>query len=49
MEVIDVQRQDAELLHDLRMLLQVMTSGAQLLEAEAVSYTHLTLPTSARV
>lgn len=34
MEVIDVQRQDAELLHDLRMLLQVMTSGAQLLEVE---------------
>ena len=34
MEVSDVQRQDAELLHDLRTLLQVMTSGAQLLEAE---------------
>ena len=29
-----MQRQDAELLHDLRTLLQVMTSGAQLLEAE---------------
>ena len=34
MEVIDVQRQDVELLHDLRMLLQVMTSGVQLLEVE---------------
>ena len=34
MEVSDVQRQETELLHDLRTLLQVMASGAQLLEAE---------------